>query len=401
MNKKLKVCYIISVLKNSTGKGGHFHSLKTLVDEIQNEITVSVIVIGTRMPEILESLNLEVVYVSTKWNVYAIFDVLKVQKIIKKIDPDVIHAYDRSSLNIINVLNLLYKKHVVFTKCGGENPLKRLFPHPYSKTVICFSEENLNYYEDNYIFRGAKFFYIPNRSKKIFAEKSAIGKMINVIGEGTVFLRIGRFSTFHKKSFEQTIALFKELSSHEEIPLSTPIKLVLIGAIESENVFIDLKRSCVGYDVFFFTKDEYTVEASRLINVGSFVIGTGRSLMEAAAMGKVLLSPIKNGKFPVLIDEMSFKECFRTNFSARNVVLSYDEKENINKIVKAIQNKEYKKSLEIFSYKMFADHFDIKKSVERHLHIYDSIGEKVSFVRSTYYMFLGIIRWVKTCVDFK
>jgi len=390
--KKIKVCYVISVLKNSTGKGGHFHSLKALVDEIEKEVSVSVIVIGAKIPDVIALSNLEVFNIKTNWDVFTFFDIFKIKEKINKICPDIIHAYDNTSLIIINALNLLGKKPVIFTKCGGENPSKKLLPQPYSKTIICFSEENLAYYKNDYKFKDSILFHIPNRSKNIFSDNICAEKIRSVVGSGLVILRIGRFSPFHKKTFEQTIALFKELSSNKNL---NKIKLVLIGAIESEDVLNELKESCKGWDIFFFTEDEYTTEASRLICVGDFVVGTGRSLMEAASKGKVLLTPIKNGRFPIIVDEVSFEECFKTNFSARNIVLSYNEKENIDKINKAVQDNKYKKSLEEFSKRIFDEYFDIKKSAELHLKIYFSAKKDVSFIKSICYTIVGLVRLIR------
>jgi glycosyltransferase involved in cell wall biosynthesis len=392
VKKKLKVCYVISVLKNSTGKGGHFHSLKTLVDELSHDIDVDIVVVGTNPTPIFDFCKPNIMFVETKWNRFAIFDIMKCIKIIKKIDPDVIHAYDTMSLRIVNVARLFcLRKPVFYTKCGGPNP-KSKAGISYSPNIIFFSKENMNFYRKINKLKDSNFYLIPNRVKKITTDKDGVEKIRNIIGEGAVLLRIGRFSSFHEKSFKQTVNLFNELSSLKDIP---PLKLVLIGAIESKEVYGNIRNSIVDKSkVFLFTENEYTKEASKFIDIADLVVGTGRSLMEAASLGKILLTPQKEERLPVLVDENSFEDCFKTNFSDRNIVKNYIEEENLEKIKKSLKDESFNNNLKQFCINSFNENFDIEKSATKQKDLY-FLSKKTREKYSAKIFLHGILEFIR------
>jgi hypothetical protein len=124
-----------------------------------------------------------------------------------------------------------------------------------------------------------------------------------------------------------------------------------------------------GY-VSFVTDPGITKEASRMLYLADAVIGTGRSFMEAASLGKPLLTINAADDYPVLINQDNFSDAFKTNFSQRNVFKSFNANTNLENIIKMINDYEYYLQLSCFSKNMFENYFTIKKAMKAYVDVY-------------------------------
>ena len=125
-----------------------------------------------------------------------------------------------------------------------------------------------------------------------------------------------------------------------------------------------------------FTQREMVSRASALIDGADWVVGTGRSLMEAASRGKPLLVPLADAPQPALLGPNNFDRLFGSNFSARSRVPGFRLDENLNSILEAMDSKERLDEIGRFSRRMFEEHFSIATVVPRYLALYDAVGSQ-------------------------
>jgi hypothetical protein len=305
-----------------TGAGGHYYSLLVLFNALREfGQNVTVIVFGDEKPIALDGIDDECIQVV---NVLGLLPNLKNFKIESE---DIIHSFDPVSHFSSRVISIRSKCKLVYTKPGGPNSKKSLFGInrnfyvPYAKDIVCFSRENYDFIANKY--RDVNLHLVPNRVGKISSDNSRIQKLKEKIGisDGTkVLLRICRIGTDYKRSIEQTITLAKFLEMNGENILT-----LIIGRVQHEDVYEDLSLRYP--EVSFITDDYFCRSASELIDIADYVVGTGRSFMEACYFDKVSFAPVNNSDMPVLVTDENFERLFSNNFSPRNVATD-DELEN-------------------------------------------------------------------------
>lgn len=299
----MKVVYLISASGNSAG--GHYYSLKTTVQTLQKAITPLVLSVGINESPVLKNSGFDYRHIENK-------DIIKTFLLLKKIlsadRPDVIHAFDSRVFLYARLISHWLKIPCVLTKCGGANARH----YPVAKQLVLYSYENYEYYLAHRNFEKSTINLIPNRVTPPIQDSVAIKQLANKIRQDcAVFLRICRIGSGYKKSIEQSIELVKKLNT-----LGYQACLVVIGFKENSNVFDELNKE-KEENVFFFDNSQYTVQASRLIDIADFVIGTGRGFMEAALLGKTMLAPTNNTKYPTIVRKESLNDIFYFNFSLR------------------------------------------------------------------------------------
>ena len=317
----MKVCYFITTLGH--GRGGHFQSLKATVQSLRERLQCVIVNAGRTNSPIVDSTEAPVYNV--RWNGINVPSALRrACHIARNENPDVLHAFDSLSYFLARLIGKAMRLPVVLTKCGGPNP--RCY-FPYAKQLIVYSAENEAYFERARKFASSCLYRIPNRATELTDDTEGIRKIRRMLrGEAKVFLRINRFVEYYRTSIFQSVHLIKRLNAE-----GRSCQLVLIGVPEDKRVFVEIcgmrKR-----DIVILADDEYTVAAAQLVSVADFVIGTGRGVMEAASKGKVLLTPIKGGRYPLLITEDNLAAVMATNFSPRNVLAGFDEEANYQAI---------------------------------------------------------------------
>ena len=151
-------------------------------------------------------------------------------------------------------------------------------------------------------------------------------------------------------------------------------QLLIIGTPEVPSVVDEISQYCDD-GVIVVNNEEFTLDASELIDVADFVIAAGRGFMETASRGKPLLTSLSDSSFPLLITEETFSQVFATNFSPRNRLKDLDEEENYGMIARALEDEDYRVELSTLASRLFKKHFDVDAVVE----------EYKSFFSSTYY----------------
>lgn len=363
-NEKPKIAYIISCLDVNTGQGGHYHSLRSTAEFVGESFDIKIFIIGNNTCLPIENSGLPFEKIPHKYNFYKSSKVLK--KKIMEGGFTVVHSFDIKADLFARIVSTKLKLPKINTKCGGKSPSKF---YPFQKNLIIYSGEDLNYFSNEKKFADSNIYLIPNRTRSIQNDDARIQGLKQQSEGKLVLMRICRIGAYYKKTLIQTVNLYNELKKR-----GISLELFIIGKLESQEILDELKTLVEGdKDAKFITDNHYTSSASQLVDFADMVVGTGRSFMEAASKGKIMLTPTKGSQFPALVDSNNFDSFFNSNFSERNYFKDFNEENNLKKIAEILTDEAKLKSGKEFSTKMFDLHFNLETQREKYADIYNNI----------------------------
>ncbi|MFA1575341.1 glycosyltransferase family protein [Vibrio cyclitrophicus] len=367
--KKLdSVVYLISTLGH--GRGGHFQSLNIIANEVSKFSNVYVINIGKNHSEVLNQsgLNITNIYFNG-YNILA--TIYRVYLELKSKEVSHIHCFDSDSFLFARIINaflpkLKKKPYLILSKCGGPNPTDLM---SYCNNMHFMSLENYDYYNEHHNFSEVNYSLIPNRVSSIINDESIINEIrFSNSDSSATFIHIGRIGITYRDSFIQSLNLIKHLTDKHH-----NVRLLVIGVIQDRFVYEELVDLASKYsNIDFLTTDKYTIRASKCIDAADYVIGTGRSVMEGASKGKVILTPLMNESYPVVITDDNFISLFKTNFSPRNHISFYDEQQSLNKIFDTLNRRDKYIEYSDFMYSQFLKYFSVESAEDKFKQLYSS-----------------------------
>ncbi len=355
----MKILLIVSCFKNyNSGKGGHYYSLRTTFEELKrNGKFVSIVNVGNKNISVLEGIDN---YFFFGGNILKLF-----RFFFYRLDFDYIHFFDKPSAFWGFLVSLYFKKPIIGTKCGGA-PVKKWYP--FVGSLVLYTKEDMNYFESKSKFNRTNKFFIPNRVSVIhndFDRLNALKEKISWSEDYKYFLRIARISLMNSHSIISTIELVKKL--REE---NYPVKFIIIGVIEDVNLFNTLLNEYSSKELGdFVTNTEFVHNSNELIEIADFVIGSGRSLMEAAFFKKPIYYPSLESNFPNLLLESNFDSAFSKNFSVRSP-RTQNESKVLYLTKKMLEDNLFYLKVSNFSSFVFEKYFDIRKINLRLMEVY-------------------------------
>jgi hypothetical protein len=367
----MKVLYLISTMEPHSGRGGHYYSLRTTAEEMSKKLDCAIVVIGKIESPVINQSKVKIYNL-----IYKKINIIKVIKDLKNIidieRPQVIHSFDEDTFFFGSLISNIVKKPYIHTKCGGPNSR---IAFPKVNNLILFSQEDVKFYQSSRRFKKTNLFFIPNRIREIPSDFLRIKniKLSVDCNESKIFLIISRLEEYKKNDILQAINLVKKLNSD-----GIKTKLIIIGALQDVNVGKKIKEN-MDNNIYLFTDDKYAINASQLIDVADFVIGGGRSFMEAALKGKIMLCPLKNSNYPLLITEENFQSAFDQNFSSRLIIDNFDPDNNYKQIIQVLVDEEYADNVTSFIKSVSSEHFEISSQLNRYCKIYNEAKYKMHF----------------------
>lgn len=366
----MKICFLISAISSSnTGFGGHYESAKTIalgMKKLGHDVLV--VSLGDVLPKTLVSLGADFKFIEfTGYSTVAYS--IKVTNEISLFSPDSIHSFDNKSYFFARLYSLFNKCNLVLTKPGGSNP--NLY-FPFCSNITVFSKENESFFLSRKKFNNAKIHYLPNRAVLVSQDEHRIKKLRDIIGsERGVVLRIARFTGAYQESMEQLINLVKIINKDSKLFTG-----LIIGHPEDEKV-VNYIKGISDSDIFLITDEEFTRSASELIDIGDFVLATGRGIYEAALLGKTVFSTVSGSKLPVLLSEKNIETLMAKNFSPRvkKLELMLIDEENEEELKKCL-DKKFSSEASEFTKKYAKDKFCIDAVVKTYEKIYSSESSK-------------------------
>lgn len=295
----------------------------------------------------------------------AVIAIDRLSKLIAAEQPDVLHAFDVDSYFLARCVSFLHKIPVLLTKAGGPNPR---WYFPYADHMVVFSAENKAYFEQTPKYSDARLYLIPNRVGRLEVNAADVDNIrSHISSDARTFVRVNRFCARYRDSMLQCINLINRLSAD-----GCRCQLVLIGVVQDVGVAEEIRR-LRPRNVYIFHDPRYAVGASRFIGIADFVIGTGRGVMEGASLGQVLLTPVKNQRYPALLTEDNFTELLATNFSPRNCLADYDEESNYRLIAQVCSDETILQNRKKQSAAWFERYFNIASVIGTYCDIYGSM----------------------------
>ena len=345
-----RVCFLIST-STRHARGGHYWDLAAIAGALTPDVAPTIVNIGAFDSPVLQALELPVKNIHFTG-----------QKFVRAARQLVEHLrlHRTTLISVMDVrvywaaafASLITKVPLILTKCGGPNP-GRLFPAP--PQLVVFSEEDLEIFQSSERHSATKIWLIPNRTSRFEADRARIERLKRRLDPArTTFLMICRLNRPYLPQILQARSLVRRLNES-----GVRCQLVLIGTPEDPEVADHLRTEADSF-TFVVTDDEFTMNARELLEAGDFVVATGRGLMEAAAAGRPLLTPLLGHPDPLLLSATNFNTVFRTNFSLRNVVEGHRAAENFRRIRDAVLNLPDRASLSQLSRRLFTAHFDIE-----------------------------------------
>lgn len=306
----MKVFYFI--YSHKKGLGGHFRSLKNLLnnwDQIE-AVQYKVHNIGLKPTPVLDKINGYKYYSSNVFlfpkNLYKIFCAIQKDK------PDILHAYDSLSYLIVRIFSFIFRIPSFYTKCGGKNESYT----PVVKKTIVFSKENLNYLKKRN--ESSEYFLIPNRIKFPIQNRELIHKLLNDynIKSKKIIIRIGNLNAYYQNSIEGAFRFSKFFQKEYK---NTSVIIIFIGSI-LDSTFDQLRDKYSTIRIIHLDSIEYTSNASSVLDIADYVIGTGRGAMEALALNKKVYISTYNSFFPIKVTSNNFIDFLAYNFSERAII---------------------------------------------------------------------------------
>lgn len=348
----MNILYLITTFEK--GVGGHYFSLQSTVESLVPEVNPVVINIGRTESPVIDNFSC-----TRHQFIYKYYNFVSIQKRIEEVihneKIDKIHCFDdRAYLFVRN--SRLKDIPVALTKCGGPNP--RYFPR--ISNLILFSRENSNFFQAKAGYKNIHL--VPNRTLPFEPADDKVlqlKKLLNLDNNSLIFLRIARISHFYYKSLRQSLNLIRHIKGAQ---------LIIIGQVIEEEVYQKIKQQTD--DRVHIVRDEYYYKnAKEIIPICDFYIGTGRGIMEATSLKKIVLSPVVDRAYPALITEKSFPSFFNTNFSERNVT-NLSDSELLQEVRQAVNSPKKREELSAFAYKIYNKEFNVKTKKEWYLSFY-------------------------------
>jgi glycosyltransferase involved in cell wall biosynthesis len=362
-----KIIYVIATFGH--GQGGHFRDLREISADQSRSADCLVVNIGPQRSSVLEGGPVRVETLDT--GSHSMFQVIqKLRAIAAVVRPDIINVYDMRVYVFARLLKGRAPVPLVITKCGGGTP--RWF-YPASDALVVFSRENQTFFSGRRRQRNGPIFFCPNRVKAPIQDKDLIAEVAASVETKSVgVILIGRLTEAYRATILTAIGLNKRLNADGKA-----CHLFIVGVPEAEDVVAQIK-SCADEHITLLTDACYTENAAKLIDLAEISISAGLGLMEAAALGKVLITTIGNASMPSLVNATTFEELFRTNFSPRNALADNDEDARYNLIATVVQSSVVRMAYSEQSQAFFKDYFDVNGVAELYDRFYETLPQRRS-----------------------
>lgn len=359
----MNILFLISN-DGGNGVGGHYNSLNQVSREMARDHNVKVFTLGVASSPVVQANPYFERHISLRTGLKSLLKLRKeFKKITREFQPDLVHCFDTNSLNRALLSGAFKQMPLVLNKCGGKNPLGNNYYH--ADAIIVFSKENEDWFVNNSNYNRNDIFNIPNRVQKLHFIDESLREEVKDISKIT-FIRISRLGGAYEKTLLDTFRLIDKLRK------KYPVELIVIGMVQNKERFDALTAEAKEKNLpVKYITDERAAKGSDFLYLADFVIGTGRSFMEATSLAIPSLTPVENADFPMLVTKDNFMDFLSTNFSERNIADSDTINSNLSKIEELIVDKVKYKEASIETLAIFNEFFGTDGILIKYNHAYD------------------------------
>lgn len=304
-----------------------------------------------------------------------------------KFDPEVIHAFDTAGYLFGRLFAGIKKRKIILTKCGGPNP--RLY-YPLCGDLIVYSHENYEYFQ-KYKRPWQRLLYLPHRVSDVPQNRQRITALMKKIDPCRfTFLRVTRIGRIYEETIRRSMHFVSRLN---DAGLST--QLIIVGHAQESRVADRLRKASDSH-TYIITNDDFTINASSIIDCADAVIGTGRGLMEAACRGRMLFAFAANQEYPVLVTRQNF-ECFlRANWSMR-AYCADDQVAPVSEVLSIIADPSKVDEQKRFAQWLNDQYFNINTAATRLSEVYADVRVELPLFR---HFADFVMNWFSICKTF-
>jgi glycosyltransferase involved in cell wall biosynthesis len=358
----MKLLFFISS-SGGNAAGGHYNSLHQVTLEMAKTNEVKIVMLGKVLSPVIKDNPYLFKHFVLGHSIKDIFSFNKqIKDLFKTYIPDVIHCFDTNSLNRSLLSTAINSIPIVINKCGGPNPIKDNYQH--ADATIVFSRENQEWYLNSRYYKNDSIFLIPNRVRALDLLPESL-QQEKANPNKITFVRVSRLGGAYEMTLLQTFNLLEELS------LTLGVELFVIGRIQDKDRFNNLVKEGEqkNFNITYIT-DERAAQGSSFLYLADFVVGTGRSFMEATSLGIPTLTPAQNSDIPILVNAKNVEQFLATNFSERNIAKKNDKKTTLRIIKELIVDKsEYAKQQKETKF-FFEEYFGTEKINQKYTSVY-------------------------------
>ena len=300
------------VITGSDNGGGHVETMCAIADQLKRDCqSYFVVSVGdSPIPSGSDRFGQQYYHLTPDWpKVIA----AKIKKILACYQTNIVHCFDVPAYATVSSISHLRAERVLI-KCGGGNDGYL----PEKSNIIFFSGENY----DNAVAKSkhGNYSLISNRIKPFEEDCDRVAALKKQLPETDfIVLRIGRVSSYYKKSILETINFSRQIQA----VLGNEINVLALFIGRQQDFNIPRDSDLSGEEkisIFHVDNPEYCVNARELLNIGDIVVGCGRSAIESLIKKIPTFVPTKNLEYPRIVSEHNFQLLRWSNFSERSIL---------------------------------------------------------------------------------
>ena len=359
--RRPRVLYVIT--SRGKGTGGHHFSLRDLTARMRAHADVHIAVVADRFPPSLAGVP------DATWLPWGALrgtaTLAGLLGLVRRFRPTHLHSYDPLALQLTRVISLWTQLPLVHTTCGGPTPRRNV---PRNRDVVLFSEEHRSALAANPRMAGCRLHLIASRVNPVQVDAARVEALRAHLGLGPdeqVVLRINRFVANYLPAMEQAIALGRLMREG-----GRRARVVLLGSVgEAEVAQALAQRAEPG--VSLVHDAAFTHNAAALLPIADVVLGTGRGLMEAACLGRVVFAPVADREWPALLGPDTVEALAHANFSPRaRLPDALDDAALRERAREVLSNPAARLAAGAAARHLYETRFDAGVAAARHLEIY-------------------------------
>jgi len=381
-NKKINILFILGW---PLGQGGHINSTMALVvDLIKNESIGKIILLAPygEKADLFTKEGIEYISLRNLSNnkLFALNSFTKIIYYTIKFRISIIHAMDYKALLAAIIANTLIWKKIVFTKAGGK-PLS--FKLPQTNALIVFSKELIEAYKLNHYFYDQSMIFLIKERLSI----KNIDKLKNkfTVIENSIFIAMRLMEA--KRCLLNNF--FEELDK-----IKSPKKRLTVF-IAGDGELMEYCKNRASHiskkkKIYFTFLGEINNKEllMKYYSESMIIVGHGRGIMEAMAIGKAVVLLGFDTIGTVLINSSNINQISDYNFSGRNLIKDETNISLASLINRLWENKISLNSYEEFNKEYIKREYDSKIGSIKTYEIYNKIGSY------QFNHFLNNIKWL-------
>lgn len=301
-----------STFATSNVLGGHYRSAAAIARLLLGEYDVHLVTVGRRPSPAMASPDVRMTHIFAHAGLPGSAR-RRFAALMREADVRAVLAFDQKSGELVRPVARRLASGFVLVKPGGGQP-RRYYPRPAHQ--IAFMQADKLWLEARGRVSGTVIGLAPGRvfmPLPNLATEAKLRTRINLRRDDLTIVRIGRIHSRYGAVNRAALRLSARLRSE-----GYPARLIMIGSVQDAAELAALEKMA-GIEDAIVTDEDFTHEASRLLRLFRFNVGTGRGFMEGAAVGNIMLCATQDPshELPLLVTNENLERFSNDNFSPR------------------------------------------------------------------------------------